>query len=1031
MKRVLVLSSLLLLLVNLGVFGDNQRKDEDLRKVGMRTEEKLPPMTPSHEEINVIRKYLTPEPRISYPFMNDTVGFTYYDYQHNDVQRRQIAVDDFGSLHFTWTDLIGPGWDYNRYMDYNSYFDGYWLNPGGIHITPAPGGAGYGGLDLLPDSREVVYYSRFNDWYTTISIEKVTPGLGAFNAYDIPDWTWSAVASGVWPSLACSKHYNGDTAYIHITHTEWLSAGGSWRHLGYIRCFQDSVGSDTLLCQSPGSAPVKIPPNQQFYTGWKNYNFATVLFGGTVVATSPVSNKVAIVWIQNKTSNWLENEIMYLESTNNGSDWMSSGSMGTPTQITSYGWMGYYYKAMYDVAAVYDYNDNLHIMWTTYKWDYYNDVDLWHWDQSTDTIRQAGSAYSYWTVYTGAWNLLIAKMTMGVGSMPGDTSYNYLYCLYTKFRYDDRSNYGWANGDLYVVASSSSGRTWGPEINITNTNTNGCISGYCLSEHWASLAERVDSFLYIQYIDDQDAGGVPQGEGDFTNNPVRYLKYPRSLVSGVPRLSYRLRNPWRIRWVRNGSSISEDGYFDNIGTAILYVKLKGPSWLSISPNNFSIPEDGPTQTVDLTFNGDGFADTLLIDSLMIVSNDGVLFGQGIIYADTKWVKFHFLVTDSFYTYNWDRVSGGAVKTAVDNLGTLGGYLGMCEYKEHSYLPYCTPVIITDILGPDDPLIAYSTPSAPSTIERQLYLPQSAIERTDCYGLHTTKIVSRFAPFNRELNPPYHCWWWWWGVEAEDWFFWNSGKYDQVIVRKIKLSKYPPPPWWSDVDPEPPSLIPIYFGLAVNWDVPTECQYRNIGGYDDSRNLIWITSDSSGFQNYYGGVLFLGADVIDPITGHTHYSAPFGAHVMDWWTLMAFKSGTYDVDSLYKYMSMSGWSVESDLSQNKQIIITATPYLNNLSPFSTVKMKCALIITDQGKGDLYSLAADVDSVKCGDANSDGKVTVSDVIYLINYLFKGGPAPWFFYSDTNGDGKITVSDVVYLIIYLFKGGSSPLCNYMGEL
>jgi hypothetical protein len=61
---------------------------------------------------------------------------------------------------------------------------------------------------------------------------------------------------------------------------------------------------------------------------------------------------------------------------------------------------------------------------------------------------------------------------------------------------------------------------------------------------------------------------------------------------------------------------------------------------------------------------------------------------------------------------------------------------------------------------------------------------------------------------------------------------------------------------------------------------------------------------------------------------------------------------------------------------------------------------------------------------GDANMDKKTTVSDVIFLINYLFKGGPPPDPVYlGDVNCDGKVTVSDVVYLINYLFKGGPAP--------
>lgn len=63
---------------------------------------------------------------------------------------------------------------------------------------------------------------------------------------------------------------------------------------------------------------------------------------------------------------------------------------------------------------------------------------------------------------------------------------------------------------------------------------------------------------------------------------------------------------------------------------------------------------------------------------------------------------------------------------------------------------------------------------------------------------------------------------------------------------------------------------------------------------------------------------------------------------------------------------------------------------------------------------------------GDVNCDRKVTVSDVVYIINYLFRGGSAPCGIGAgDVNCDGKLTVSDVVYLINYLFKGGPKPSC------
>jgi hypothetical protein len=63
---------------------------------------------------------------------------------------------------------------------------------------------------------------------------------------------------------------------------------------------------------------------------------------------------------------------------------------------------------------------------------------------------------------------------------------------------------------------------------------------------------------------------------------------------------------------------------------------------------------------------------------------------------------------------------------------------------------------------------------------------------------------------------------------------------------------------------------------------------------------------------------------------------------------------------------------------------------------------------------------------GDANADGEISVSDAIYIINYLFKGGLSPNLLRAgDVNCDGKITVSDVVYLVNYLFRGGPPPAC------
>ena len=68
-----------------------------------------------------------------------------------------------------------------------------------------------------------------------------------------------------------------------------------------------------------------------------------------------------------------------------------------------------------------------------------------------------------------------------------------------------------------------------------------------------------------------------------------------------------------------------------------------------------------------------------------------------------------------------------------------------------------------------------------------------------------------------------------------------------------------------------------------------------------------------------------------------------------------------------------------------------------------------------------------TLNSGDVNSDCIVNVSDVVYLINYLFIGGPAPDPLRAgDVNCDCVINVSDVVYLINYLFIGGPPPVSS-----
>ena len=73
------------------------------------------------------------------------------------------------------------------------------------------------------------------------------------------------------------------------------------------------------------------------------------------------------------------------------------------------------------------------------------------------------------------------------------------------------------------------------------------------------------------------------------------------------------------------------------------------------------------------------------------------------------------------------------------------------------------------------------------------------------------------------------------------------------------------------------------------------------------------------------------------------------------------------------------------------------------------------------------------ISYGDLDHDGTIDVSDIVFLINYVFYDGSAPQPIRSgDVNADHLIDIADVVYLINYLFESGPVPKggCNNQND-
>ena len=71
--------------------------------------------------------------------------------------------------------------------------------------------------------------------------------------------------------------------------------------------------------------------------------------------------------------------------------------------------------------------------------------------------------------------------------------------------------------------------------------------------------------------------------------------------------------------------------------------------------------------------------------------------------------------------------------------------------------------------------------------------------------------------------------------------------------------------------------------------------------------------------------------------------------------------------------------------------------------------------------------------CGDADANGVLNITDVVYLINFVFNGVPIPvdcnyTYGMGDANGDRIANITDAVSMISFIFNGTPCPHCQGM---
>ncbi len=123
-----------------------------------------------------------------------------------------------------------------------------------------------------------------------------------------------------------------------------------------------------------------------------------------------------------------------------------------------------------------------------------------------------------------------------------------------------------------------------------------------------------------------------------------------------------------------------------------------------------------------------------------------------------------------------------------------------------------------------------------------------------------------------------------------------------------------------------------------------------------------------------------------------------------------------------WTDLNGDLAGTGLTLSSAGLVSGTPTTSGPIDFMARAQDQAAVTTDKN----FSINV-IENVICGDADGSGILTISDAVYLIAYIFSGGPAPG---SITEGDpdcnGIITISDAVYMIAYIFSSGPAPCAN-----
>lgn len=951
---------------------------------------------------------------------------TTYDYQHNGTMGRQVARRG-NMVHIDWmgqNDYIIPGHRRGYYQAFNTTTKTYTQALGGASMS-GEDYSGYATIDCLNGPNDVAVGSCHVGLLGQTTILSATsfvdfvPGFASFTGYSAtPPGT---IKETIWPQVCVHYGSTSDKIYM-LTHVGTTDNG------------QDMILYSKDLA---GGA----------WTTGLNVGYCAVL-SYTIVALDGTDN-VDIVYSDDRNGlsqgagSQTDLDVYYKESTDQGATW-------TPrTCISNYLKPDSLWRAYADLSALISTDGNLHVVWGARELQsaeiyYDNRCRLIHWSTDIPNARTIAEARYEGgdKCQPGAWNMYIAKMS--ISECDGK-----LYTLWTQFLDrqhvvsgigTDCSAKGYANGELWLGVSSDNGLSWDLPNNLTNSHTPNCDSNLCESDHWSSMVKYGMVYagtdtLDLVYVNDKDAGGIPQGEGTWCVNPIMHLRIPCREPISSPQVSLFPNNFLDPTHTLPGVQIDTAVTIINIGNAQLNWSAAvgyqtGTGWISLSPASGAVASGASnTQVMNVTLNSTHLTtpDPSGWDAKIVVTSDAPTS------PDT--IPVHLTIASAFFLPQYVTLNTTCKKLRVYNTGrdgnnTAGESLdipGDCDSGSNPngrmYLYDGSPIISWIKSGTDT--VSYSTMWTQSFTEQKTWRPQGPIVTGSGSGYDSATWV--MSTSDSLFGAKVIC-------------YAPTNGTDCFVIEKIDFYL-----WGST-----PTKTNVNVGWVVDYDTPADASVQNAAGYDSARATVWQrgaetdNADETGGcpiieKNRIGGSVLLSANQV----GVDSLKTPRTAWAVT--NTSAQQGSGFETGFLYRQMIKRGYGAnmykvlpplpDTVIDLHSGMCFERIPSMTTAKNYTYV---IALVTTNTGEADYL---AQVDAAKAwanahkllscclkgGDANNDTKVNVGDAVYMINFVFKSGPAPVCkSQGDANNDGKLNVGDAVYLINYVFKSGPTPVCG-----